>query len=108
MSTTTKKKSTKGEVTPLPVTYDKSLERALNKLDRRLEKFDDRLGSLRAGDICLRVWGSILSFLIPSLLLSLPRASTHQMRFFRLLLKYLLSLFKDDKEEAPPGELLIS
>ncbi len=71
MSTTTKKKSTKGEVTPLPVTYDKSLERTLNKLDRRLEKFDDRLGSLEREISALRVWGSILSFLIPSLLLSL-------------------------------------
>jgi len=69
---TTKKKSTKqGEVAPLPVTYDKSLERALNKIDRRLEKFDDRLGSLEREISALRVWGSILSFLIPSLLLSL-------------------------------------
>jgi len=72
VSTTTKKKSTKqGEGQPLPVIYDKSLERALNKIDRRLEKFDDRLSSLEREISALKVWGSILSFLIPSLLLSL-------------------------------------
>jgi len=71
MSTAPKKPSSrKGEVPPLP-SSDKSLERALNKLDRRLEKFDDRLSSLEREISALRVWGSILSFLIPSLLLSL-------------------------------------
>jgi hypothetical protein len=71
MSTAPKKlKSSKGEAQPLPAS-DRSVERALNKLDRRLEKFDDRLSSLEREISALRVWGSILSFLIPSLLLSL-------------------------------------
>ena len=71
MSTAPKKPSSrKGEAEPLPF-YDKSVERALNKLDRRLEKFDDKLSSLEREISALKVWGSILSFLIPSLLLSL-------------------------------------
>ena len=98
MSTTTKKKSTKGEVTPLPVTYDKSLERALNKLDRRLEKFDDRLGSLEREISALRVWEAFYPSSFPLYFyLSLCINSPNEV--FRLLLKDLLSLFKDDKEE---------
>ncbi len=70
MTAQKKQSSKKGEVEPLP-TSDRSVERALNKIDRRLEKFDDRLSSLEREISALRVWGSILSFLIPSLLLSL-------------------------------------
>ncbi|MDK2897076.1 MAG: hypothetical protein PWP04_1196 [Candidatus Atribacteria bacterium] len=47
------------------------LTRTLNKLDRRIEKFDERIQSLEKEISALKVWGSILSFLIPSLLLSL-------------------------------------
>ncbi len=47
------------------------LSRELNKIDRRLEKLEERLTGMERDVASLRVWGSILSFLLPSLLLAL-------------------------------------
>jgi len=60
----------KGEVEPL-LYLDRTVERAFNKLDRRLEKFGDKLSFLERKISALRVWKSILSSLISYLLLSL-------------------------------------
>ena len=45
--------------------------KSLDKIDKRLEKMEERLLSVEKEVSALRVWGSILSFLLPSLLLSL-------------------------------------
>lgn len=47
------------------------LNRSLEKIDHRLEKLEERFVSLEKDVSALRVWGSILSFLFPSLLLGL-------------------------------------
>jgi len=51
-----------------PLSY---METALGKIDRRLEKLEERLGAVEKEVSSLRVWGSMLSFLIPSLFLAL-------------------------------------
>lgn len=45
--------------------------KSLDKIDKRLEKMEERLLAVEKEVSALRVWGSILSFLLPSLLLSL-------------------------------------
>lgn len=47
------------------------LRKSLEKIDRRLEKLEERLLTVEKEVSSLRVWGSILSFLVPSLLLAL-------------------------------------
>ncbi len=60
----------KGEAEPL-LYLDTTVEGAFNKLDRRLEKFCDKLSFLERKISTLRVWKGILSSLISYLLLSL-------------------------------------
>ncbi|MCD6155479.1 MAG: hypothetical protein J7J32_00285 [Candidatus Atribacteria bacterium] len=45
--------------------------KSIDKLDRRFAQYEKRILSLEKEIAALKVWGSILSFLIPSLLLSL-------------------------------------
>ncbi len=47
------------------------LSQELNKIDRRLEKLEERLSGVEKDVASLRVWGGILSFLLPSLFLAL-------------------------------------
>ena len=49
----------------------KYMGKSLDKIDKRLEKMEERLLAVEKEVSALRVWGSILSFLLPSLLLSL-------------------------------------
>lgn len=48
-----------------------TLSRSLDKIERRLEKLEERMIGVEKEVSSLRVWGSILSFLLPSLFLAL-------------------------------------
>lgn len=62
-------KAKKGEASASPETY--VILKSIDKLDRRFTQYEKRILSLEKEIAALKVWGSILSFLIPSLLLSL-------------------------------------
>ncbi|NSW77342.1 MAG: hypothetical protein HPY68_11330 [Candidatus Atribacteria bacterium] len=56
------------EVSPPALSF---VNKSLDRIDRRLEKLEERLLTVEKEVSSLRVWGSILSFLLPSLFLSL-------------------------------------
>ena len=64
-----KAKAKKGEALAFPEVY--VILKSIDKLDRRFAQYEKRILSLEKEIAALKVWGSILSFLIPSLLLSL-------------------------------------
>ena len=64
-----KAKAKKGEASASPEVY--VILKSIDKLDRRFAQYEKRILALEKEIAALKVWGSILSFLIPSLLLSL-------------------------------------
>ncbi|MCX7949735.1 MAG: hypothetical protein N2509_06440 [Treponemataceae bacterium] len=62
------KKSATLEENPPPAFF---AHKSLDRIDRRLEKLEERLLAVEKEVSSLRVWGSILSFLLPSLFLAL-------------------------------------
>ncbi len=62
--------SNRGGAYASPLEKDlKHISRSLDKLERTLERTDDRMRTLEREIAALKVWGSILSILIPALLL---------------------------------------
>ena len=63
--------TTRGGATASPLAKDlKHIARSLDKLERTLERSDDRLRLVERELAALKVWGSILSMLIPALLIA--------------------------------------
>ncbi|HSV31609.1 MAG TPA: hypothetical protein VLH40_06265 [Atribacteraceae bacterium] len=61
-----------GGAAALPLEKDlKHIARTLDKLERTLERADERLRAVEREITALKVWGSFLSILVPALLLAL-------------------------------------